>query len=78
LPNPVLAYSKDEHHFPYLKAAAQELMVMKATSAPSEQVFSHVGKLYSVKGTNIGVVIFAILVLLRLNPYLVGHELNLD
>jgi len=26
LPNRVLGYSKNEHHFPYLKAAARELL----------------------------------------------------
>jgi len=52
LPSPVLGYSKNEHR--YLKAAARELMCMTATSAPSERVFSHIGELYSAKGTNLG------------------------
>jgi len=52
LPNPVLGYSKKEHR--YLKAAAREFMGVTATSALSKWVFSHVGKLYSAKGTNLG------------------------
>jgi len=30
----------NEHRFPYLKAAARDLLGMVATSAPSKQVFS--------------------------------------
>jgi len=39
LNTPVLGFWKNQHRFPYLKAAARELLVMTATSAPSERVF---------------------------------------
>jgi len=41
-----LRYWKSEHRFPYLKAAARELLGMTATSGRSERVFSHADKLY--------------------------------
>jgi len=40
---PVLVCWKSEFHFPYLKAAAQELLGTTTTLAPLEQVFSHAG-----------------------------------
>jgi len=65
---PALGFWKNEHRFPYLKAAARELLDMTATLAPSERVFSHPGELYSEKRANIGVRIFAIDMLMRMNP----------
>jgi len=68
----ILGYWKNEHRFPYLKAAARELLGMTATSALSEWVFSHAGELYSVKRANLCVRTFAILMIMtmRMNPYL--------
>jgi len=60
---------KNEHRFPYLKAAARELLGTTATSAPSEQVFSHASELYSAKRANLGIRIFAILMLMKMNPH---------
>jgi len=60
LPNPVLGYLKNEHHFPYLKAAAREFLGMTATSALSERVFSHAGELHSAKRADLGEGFFAI------------------
>jgi len=51
---PVLVCWKSEFHFPYLKAAAQELLGTTTTLAPLEQVFSHAGELYSMKRANLG------------------------
>jgi len=53
-------------------------MGMTVTSAPSERVFSRAGEVYSAKGTNLGIGIFTILIFMRMNPHLVGYELNLD
>jgi len=69
----VLGYWKKEQCFPYLKATRRELLGMSATSAPSERVFSHVGELYSAKRANLGLRIFAILMLMRMNP---GLDVN--
>jgi len=38
LHTPVSGFSKNEHHFPYLKAAARELLGMARTSAISVQL----------------------------------------
>jgi len=43
---------------------------MTATSAPSERVFSHAGELYSKKRANLGIWMFAILMLMVMNPHL--------
>jgi len=51
----VLGCWKSELRFPHLKTAAREILGMTAASAPSEQVFSHVGELYSAKRANLGV-----------------------
>ena len=67
---PVLGYSKNEHHFPYLKATAKDLLGMTATSALSERVFSHAGELYSAKRADLGAEIFATPLLIRMNPHL--------
>jgi len=67
---PGLGYWKSENRFPYLKAAALEFLGMIATSTPSERVFGHTGQLYSKKHANLGVRIFAILMLMRMNPHL--------
>jgi len=67
---PVPGCWKNEHRFPYLTAAAPELLGMTATSSPSERVFSHAGELYSEKRANLGVRIFAILMLIRMKPHL--------
>ena len=67
---PALGYWKSGHRFPYLKVAARELLGMTATSAPSERVFSHAGELYSKKRGNLGIRIFAIHMLMRINPHL--------
>ena len=67
----VLTYWKTENAFPHLKAAAQELLGMTATSAPSERVFSHAGELYTAKRANLGVQTFAILMLMRMNSDLI-------
>ena len=65
----VLSYWKTENRFPHLKAAARELLDMTATSAPSERVFCHAGKLYSAERVNLGV--FTILMLMRMNSDLI-------
>jgi len=65
---PVYGYWKSEHHFPYLKAASQELQGMTATSAPSERVFGHADELYRKKRATLGIQIFAIHKLMRMNP----------
>ena len=49
---------------------ARELLDVTATSAPSERVFSYAVELYSEKHSNLGARIFAILVLMRMNPHL--------
>ena len=67
----VLSHWKSENCFPHLKAAARELLGMTATSAPSERVFSHAGKLYSVKRANLGVQTFAIFMPMRMNSDLI-------
>jgi len=69
---PVLGYWRNEHRFPYLRAAARELLDMTATSAPPERVFSHAGELYSKKCANLGIRIriFAIHMLMRMDPHL--------
>ena len=72
----VFSYWKSENCFPHLNAAAQELLSMTATSAPSERVFSHAGKLYSAKQANLSVQTFAILMLMRMNSDLIFTELD--
>jgi len=67
---PVLGYLKGKHRFPDLKAAARELLDMTATSAPSERVLSHTGELYSKKSANLGIRIFAVDMLMRMDPHL--------
>ena len=54
-----------------MEAAARELMGMAATLAASERAFSHAVELHSAKCANFGVRIFAILMLMRMNPHLV-------
>jgi len=75
---PVLEHGKSGHCFPYLKAAARELLGMTARSAPSERVFSHAGELYSKKRADLVARIFAILMLDYRNESTFEHELNLD
>ena len=72
----VLSYWKSENRFPDLNAAARELLGMTATSALSERVFSHAGKLYSAKRANLGVQTFAILMIMRMNSDLIFTELD--
>jgi len=56
--------------FPLSEAAALELLGMTATSAPSERVFGHAGEVYSEKRAKLGVRIFGILMLVRMNTHL--------
>ena len=72
----VLSYWKSENRFLHLSAAARELLGMTATSAPSERVFNHVGKLYSAKRANLGVQTFAIFMLMRMNSDLIFTKLH--
>jgi len=68
LKTPVSGFWKNEHRFPYLKAAVRDLLDLTVTSTPSERVFSHTGELYSEIHANIGVRIFAINIRMRMDP----------
>jgi len=57
--------------FPSTAGCCSKTHGTTATSAPSEWAFSHVVELCSAKCAILGVVIFAILMLVRMNPHLV-------
>jgi len=66
----VLGYWKSEHHAPYRKAVAREILDVTATSAPRERVLSDAGELYRKKRANLGNESLLFTCLMRMNPQL--------